>query len=109
MKIFVVILFTTLVAHAERGVASFYGEELRGRTMANGQKFDPDKLTCASWRYPLGTKLEVRANRRVVIVTVTDRGPNKRLNRVIDLSTAAFKRLASTEQGLVRVTVKKVK
>lgn len=103
-----VILFTVLTVHAETGMASFYGEELRGHTMANGEKFDPDKLTCASWRHPLGTKLEVRTKTSVVVVTVTDRGPNRRLKRVIDLSTTAFKHLAGTELGLVRVKVRRI-
>src|SRR5215468_7676281 len=41
------------------GVASWYGEEHRGRLMANGKRFNPDKLTAASWFYPLGTKVQV--------------------------------------------------
>src|SRR6185436_14813375 len=43
------------------GKASWYGEAHRGRLMANGQRFDPDKLTAASWFYPLGTKVRVVA------------------------------------------------
>src|SRR6516162_1226131 len=41
------------------GLASWYGEEHRGKLMANGKRFDPDKLTAASWFYPLGTKVRV--------------------------------------------------
>src|SRR4051812_34753975 len=76
------------------GVASWYGEEHRGKLMANGQPFDPDQLTAASWFYPLGTRLQVsrRAQpERSVLVTITDRGPAKRLvrqGRIIDLSRA---------------------
>jgi rare lipoprotein A (peptidoglycan hydrolase) len=42
-----------------------------------------------------------------VVVIITDRGPAKRLvrqGRVIDLSAAAFRRLAGAELGLVEVT-----
>jgi rare lipoprotein A len=91
---------------ADQGIASWYGEDHRGKAMANGQPFDPDKLTCASWHHPLGTRLKVVHGDRSVLVTVTDRGPNKRLKgRIIDLSRAAFKRLAPLEKGLIRVTV----
>jgi Lipoproteins len=96
------------------GVASWYGEEHRGRLMANGKRFNPDKLTAASWFYPLGTKVRVilnsnTQNARSVLVTITDRGPAKELvrdGRIIDLTHAAFKRLGHPAVGLVAVTVK---
>src|SRR5437588_5740545 len=98
------------------GMASWYGEDHRGRLMANGQRFDPDKLTAASWFYPLGTRVRVtlqdnapvgRPKRtRSVSVTITDRGPAwdlVRSGRIIDLGEAAFRKLAPTELGLVQV------
>jgi len=95
------------------GVASWYGEEHRGKLMANGRRFNPDKLTAASWFYPLGTKVCVslaEGNRpaRSVVVTITDRGPSKDLvrdGRIIDLTHAAFKRLAHPDLGLVAIHV----
>jgi rare lipoprotein A len=95
------------------GMASWYGEEHRGRLMANGKKFNPDKLTAASWFYPLGTKVRVTLKAdsdipRSVLVTITDRGPAKELvqdGRIIDLTHAAFKRLGHPAVGLVSVTV----
>jgi rare lipoprotein A len=91
-------------------LASWYGEEYRGKTMANGQKFDPEKRTCASWFYPMGTKLEVSYGSKKTIVTVTDRGPARGLvakGRVIDLSERAFKDLAPPSRGLLPVNIKK--
>jgi len=95
------------------GTASWYGEEHRGKLMANGKRFNPDKLTAASWFYPLGAKVRVavkapRAPRRSVLVTITDRGPAPELvrgGRIIDLAYAAFRYLASPDSGLVGVTV----
>jgi len=95
------------------GLASWYGEELRGKPMANGNRFDPNQLTAASWYYPLGTRVWVTSRSpgsppRSVLVTITDRGPAKRLvrqGRIIDLGHAAFKKLASPDVGLVEVTV----
>jgi rare lipoprotein A len=98
------------------GLASWYGEEHRGKLMANGKPFDPDQLTAASWFYPLGTKVRVTLETapgtiRSVVVTITDRGPERRLvldGRVIDLARAAFEKLAPTGAGLVRVTMQPV-
>ena len=87
------------------GVVSWYGETYRGRPMANGQRYNPDALTCASVEYPLGTVLMVTYLKRSVTVTVTDRGPAQHLNRLLDLSAAAFASLAEPRIGLLRVTV----
>ncbi len=99
------------------GLASWYGESHRGRLMANGKRFDPDKLTAASWFYPLGTKVRVSLRNpdqaaRTVTVTVTDRGPAHELvreGRIIDLARAAFKRLGHPDLGLVAVIVEPVR
>src|SRR5215470_848812 len=114
----VVLLAALLMATAMRtsagptragGNASWYGEAHRGRLMANGQRFDPDQLTAASWFYPLGTKVRVTLKGRPprnVVVTITDRGPSRELlkkHRLIDLSQAAFKRIADPRLGLVAV------
>lgn len=100
-----------------QNLASWYGEEHRGRLMANGRRFNPDRLTAASWFYPLGTKVRVTVNSssqppRSVLVKITDRGPAKELvrdGRVIDLALAAFKQLAHPGVGLIEVTVQPLK
>ena len=90
-------------------VTSWYGAAYQGRPMANGHPFDRHALTCASWDYPLGTRLKVasRASGMAVIVVVTDRGPAKRLlaTRQLDLSEAAFKAIAPLKQGLAEVAI----
>ncbi len=94
----------------EAGYASFYGEELRGELMANGQPFDPDQLIAASWFYPFGTRIRVFHRDRSVVVTITDRGPAKRLvrqGRIIDLSRAAFEALANPHLGLIPVRIQR--
>jgi len=87
------------------GTASWYGERHQGRKMANGQRFDRHKLTAASWYFPLGTTIRVVnvKNGESVVVTITDRGPNLRLHRIIDLSEAAADRLGYVGQGLTPV------
>lgn len=103
----------------QMGHASWYGEDHRGRLMANGQRFDPDKLIAASWFYPLGTRVRVTLKTdpnvlnpqpaRSVVVTITDRGPHNRLvrdGRIIDLSHGVFRRLADPRLGLIEVIVR---
>ena len=89
------------------GTASWYGAKHQGRKMANGKRFDRRKLTAASWYFPLGTKLRVEnvKNGQSVVVTVTDRGPNLRLHRILDLSQAAAERLGYVGQGLAPVFI----
>jgi rare lipoprotein A len=103
------------------GQASWYGESHRGKFMANGKKFDPDKLTAASWFYPFGTRVRVTlasttrepqtSPPRSVVVTITDRGPARRLvreGRIIDLAEAAFAKLAPTRLGLIPIELSPV-
>jgi rare lipoprotein A len=95
------------------GIASWYGESHRGRLMANGKPFNPDRLTAASWFYPLGTRVRVTVDvaglrGRTVVVTITDRGPARELvlgGRVIDLAQAAFARLGDCSVGLLPVSI----
>jgi rare lipoprotein A len=102
---------------ASTGSASWYGEEHRGKLMANGKRFDPDKLTAASWFYPLGCKVRVARHSpghktRSVVVTITDRGPARDLvenGRIIDLTYAAFSRLRNPHSGLVPVVIERVR
>jgi len=98
------------------GVASWYGEDHRGRLMANGKRFNPDLLTAASWFYPLGARVRVTLQTpgdvpKAVIVRITDRGPSMNLvreGRIIDLTHAAFQQLSSPHLGLINVKVERV-
>jgi rare lipoprotein A (peptidoglycan hydrolase) len=95
--------------------ASWYGEKYRGNMCADGKtRFDPDKMTCASWDYPFGTVLEVRYYKRKIRVTVTDRGPamkHYRQGRKLDLSESAFAKLTggNTDIGIIKVWITEMK
>ena len=78
----------------QMGFASWYGRNQAGRQTANGDFFDPNRLTAAHRTLPLGTRIRVTrmATGDSVIVTVTDRGPFVR-GRILDLSPAAARHL----------------
>ena len=92
------------------GLASWYSYE-EGPITANGEKWDPEGLTCASYDYPFNTYLKVTNldNSKSIVVRVNDRGGYKKLGRVIDLSQESFRRIAPLEEGLVRVKVEEAK
>ena len=92
--------------------ATWYGHALRGRRMANGHPFNPDAFTAASWDYPLGTRLKISHAEKTVIVEITDRGGEPvflQWGRTIDLSHAAFSKLADPRTGSIRVKISKEK
>ena len=90
----------------QRGVASWYGANMKGRLTASGEKYDPKALTAASRKFPLGTELNVinLKNDQDVIVTVNDRGPYVG-KRIIDMSVRAAHELGMEEDGLANVCV----
>jgi len=86
------------------GQASWYGNQFANRPTASGTLFDPEKLTAAHRKLPLGTKVVVTNlhNGRSVLVTINDRGPYWG-NRDIDLSYRAARVLGMVRRGVARV------
>lgn len=91
------------------GQASWYGVPYHGRRTASGEIYNMYQLTAAHRTLPLGTRLRVThlENGRTVEVRVNDRGPFK-LERIIDLSYAAARRLGAVETGLAPVRLRVV-
>jgi rare lipoprotein A (peptidoglycan hydrolase) len=71
------------------GDVTWYGPGFAGQTTADGEKFDPHKLTAASPWLPFNTMLRVTSTvtGRSVVVRVNDRGPFG--HGVLDLSAHA--------------------
>jgi len=83
------------VAHAESGLASYYGY---GKSAKNGE------LTCAHRTRPFGSVLKVSYSGRTIQCRVNDRGPFIR-GRIVDLSVPAARALGMMSAGVVRVSV----
>jgi rare lipoprotein A len=84
--------------------ASWYGPGFEGKLMANGEEFDPEAYTVASYAYKLGRRLLLRCNGVTVMVTVTDRGPHI-AGRELDVSQSLAVVLGFQDQGLANVAV----
>ena len=89
-----------------RGMASYYADRFHGRKTASGELYDKKELTAAHRTFPFGTKVKVTnlANGNSVIVTITDRGPQK-ASRIIDVSRAAAELLDMIRDGVVEVEI----
>jgi rare lipoprotein A (peptidoglycan hydrolase) len=92
--------------------ASWYSNlETQNRRCADNAYHNLSKeLVCASWDFPLHTRLKVKCSSREVILQVCDRGPAKRLYKVgrrIDLSQRAFSILSGgrLDRGVIKVEV----
>jgi rare lipoprotein A (peptidoglycan hydrolase) len=98
------------VEPSQRGVASVYWEDAH---TATGERFrphetDPAKWTCATPDFPLNTVVTVYRGDKVIRCRANDRGPAKRLNRVIDLTPPAAEALGiSRKIGLGNVTIRR--
>jgi rare lipoprotein A len=92
------------------GYATWYGARFAGRATANGERFDPNKMTAAHRALPFGTWVDVKRldTGESVRVRITDRGPFGHDERIIDLSRAAAKRLGILHAGVTRVELRVV-
>lgn len=91
------------------GMASWYGPNFHGKSTANGELYNMDRLTAAHPTLPMPSYVSVTnlSNNRTIIVRVNDRGPYAR-GRIIDLSKRSAQLLGYTGHGTARVRVKYV-
>ncbi|MGL6130455.1 MAG: septal ring lytic transglycosylase RlpA family protein [Fusobacteriaceae bacterium] len=106
MTLLTVVVSTNAIGKV--GIASWYGKPFDGRITRYGERYDMNKLTAASNRYPHNTKLKVTnlSNNKAVIVRVNDTGAfTKKYGREIDLSKEAFRRIGNLNSGILKVRI----
>jgi rare lipoprotein A len=94
----------------QRGFATYYAGRFTGVRTANGERYDPSRMTAAHRSLPFGTMVEVRTtgpSPRVVVVRINDRGPYGR-DRIVDLSLRAAQELGIVSEGKVAVELRVV-
>lgn len=92
--------------HKEVGKASWYGPGFQGQETANGEIYNQKVMTAAHPTLPMGTKATVTnlENDKKVVVRINDRGPYAD-DRIIDLSSAAAKKLDLKKEGTAQVKI----
>ena len=97
-------------SHFQTGMASFYGGKWHGKKTANGEIFNQNSLTAAHRSLPFGTRVKVTNldNGKSVVVRINNRGPYSN-GRIIDLSKAAFAKIANTSKGVTKVKLEVAK
>ena len=95
--------------YSKTGKASWYSVKIT----ATGEKFSDNDLTCAMRKTDFGKYYKVcnTANNKCVVVRHNNFGPSKYLydqGRIIDLSRAAFLRIADLQEGIINVRVAEV-
>ncbi|MFA6281550.1 MAG: septal ring lytic transglycosylase RlpA family protein [Candidatus Omnitrophota bacterium] len=88
------------------GMASWYFAKIT----ATGEEAIDNDLTCAMRKTDFGKRYKVcnTANSKCVIVRHNNFGPSKYFydkGRIIDLSKAAFSRIAGLDEGVIRVII----
>ncbi len=96
--------------YTEKGIASWYGDEFKGKPTASGEIFDPDKMTAAHKTLPFGTIVSVTNldNGKTAQLKINDRGPFVR-GRIIDCSKKGAKELGYYSAGTAKVRIEVVK
>jgi len=96
--------------------ASWYGttgdhcDPWKHTRTSNGERFNENAMTAASWAFPLGSMVKVTSLKtgQFIVVRINDRGPSKHLyrkGRIIDLTRGAFKRIANLRDGVIKIKV----
>ena len=94
------------LSYDETGIASWYGDEFAGKLTANGEIFDPTKITAAHKTLPMPSVVRVTNldNGRSLVVRINDRGPFV-AGRIIDLSREAARLIGFKDAGIAKVRV----
>ena len=93
--------------HTETGMASYYARKFQNRKTASGELLNNNSMTAAHRTLPFGTEVIVKNlnNGKSVKVRINDRGPFIK-GRIIDLTRAAFSRIASLDKGIAKVEIR---
>ncbi len=104
----------------QKGLVSYYGCEAckynktKDCQTASGKSLykliRSKTLYAAAWGYPFGTRIKVTnpSNKHSITVIILDRGPAKRLSRIIDLAPYAFSQIADLKKGVIEAQIEVV-
>ena len=87
-----------------------YRDQLVGRPVANGEKYDNKALGAAHRTLPFGTMVKVTnlKNNKSTVVKINDRGPHGSKANIIDRSKRATEEIDMIKDGKVKVKIEVV-
>lgn len=92
-----------------RGLSTYYADSLAGNRTANGERYDPQRLSAAHRSLPFGTRLRITRtdlkSSAVYCVVVNDRGPFGNRKYILDVSRRAAEGLQMIRAGVVPVRI----
>jgi rare lipoprotein A len=99
-----------LTGYKETGIASYYARSFQHSKTASGEALNNNSMTAAHKTLPFGTEVKVTniINGKSVTVRINDRGPFVK-GRIIDLTRAAFSKIANLDKGVAKVEIRVVK
>ncbi len=99
----------TKKSNYESGRATRYESKYEGKATANGDIYNPSKMSCATKDIEFGKKIRVEniSNGKSVYVVVNDRGP-KQDGWLVTLSEAAYRKIADDGEKYVEVEIEVV-
>jgi rare lipoprotein A len=92
-------------AGTETGMATCYSHHLVGHRTASGKRYDPNKLTAAHSKIPIGSHVKVTnvKNGKSVVVVVNDHMSSHSRGIIMDVSRKACKELKFGKGGKAEV------
>ena len=92
-----------------RGLSTYYADSLAGNRTANGERYDPARLSAAHRSLPFGTRLRITrtdlASSALLCVVVNDRGPFGNRKYILDVSRRAAEGLQMIRAGVVPLRI----
>jgi rare lipoprotein A len=92
-----------------RGLSTYYHDSLAGNRTANGERYDPARLSAAHRSLPFGTRLRItrtdQKSSAVLCVVVNDRGPFGNRKYILDVSRRAAEALQMIRAGVVPLRI----
>jgi len=94
----------------QTGKATYYTVESSSNITASGERYDEEGMTCALRTHKFGHLWQVcqLGTDRCVVVRNNDYGPGNP-KAIIDLTPKAFSRLAPLRDGIINVSVRRIR
>jgi rare lipoprotein A len=107
LLLLVITIITVFQTVCQAETATYYSNYFHGRKTSSGKYFNQNHLVGASNSYSIGSIVEVKRGKKKVRVKIIDNGDFGYGH--IDLSKTAFLQLGKLSEGIIEVSIRKIK